>query len=314
MRVTRSIRWVLLAATSALWLAAGCGSDSWGSGDDDSSPVPGDDDVSSDDDTAMPDDDDTAASDDDADDDTTPADDDDTVAPVDCSLISAANPAWEVCETGVDFCNGVFTDGAGCTAYCSAASLICTARFGGEPGCQKEPHNPLTCGENNGHQSDWCECGLAGGDDDDSGCESDPADMPYYMEQDYPQAVYTERHNWVLTCYPYAYTASGAEHEACDSQFDPDGSRTGTATFTFSNVPRGWYDAYMGGRHTENRNPAGALFIVDGNSVVIDQVDPSGDYVWDHHGHYCLEGTVEVVLDSTVNSGSDSVSGVRLQP
>jgi len=313
MTISRAFRPLLWAALPTLWLLAGCANDTWDGADDDSSPGPGDDDVSSDDDQG---DDDTATTDDDAsDDDTTPADDDDdTVAPVDCSLISAANPAWEVCETGVDFCNGVFTDGAGCTAYCAAASLVCTARFGGEPGCQKEPENPLTCGEVNGHNSDWCDCGLPEGDDDDSGCESDPANMPYYMDQDYTQAAYTERHNWVLTCYPYAYTASGDEHMECDGDYSPDGSRTGTATFTFQNVPRGWYDAYMGGRHTANRNPSGALFIVDGNSVVIDQVDESGDYVWDYHGHYCLEGTVEVVLDSSVNSGSDSVSGVRLEP
>jgi len=83
-------------------------------------------------------------------------DDDDAT---DCSAISAANPAWEVCETGPDFCAGVFTDGAGCEAYCAPAGLQCTARFGGEPGCVKEPENVLDCFENNGHQSDWCECG-----------------------------------------------------------------------------------------------------------------------------------------------------------
>ncbi len=280
-------------------------------GDDDTTPDLSDDDDSQADDDDVADDD--VADDDAADDDTSDVGDDDTVAPVDCSLISAANPAWEVCETGVDFCNGVFTDGAGCTAYCAAAGLICTARYGGEPGCQKEPHNVLSCGEVNGHQSDWCECERPDwGDDDD--CPVDPTNPPYEVEQSYTQASYTERHNWVLDCYPYAYTAYGDEHTECDSQFDPDGSRTGTATFTFAGVPQGTYDAYMGGRHTENRNPSGALFIVDGHSVVIDQVDASGDYVWDYHGQYCLAGTVEVVLDSTVNSGSDSVSGVRLVP
>ena len=278
------------------------------SGDDDV----GDDDVS-DDDTGDDDtgDDDTG-DDDTADDDT--GDDDDTT-PADCSLISQANPAWEVCETGVDHCNGVFTDGAGCGAYCAAAGMVCVRRYGGEPGCIKEPQNVLTCGEVNGHDSDWCECEFPGGDDDDDdSCDSDPGNPPYTMEIDYDVATYTERHNWVLQCRPYAYTASGDEHEECDNLYDPDGSRTGTATFTFTNVPRGWYDAYMGGRHTENRNPAGALFIVDGNAVVIDQVDASGDYVYDYHGHYCLEGTVDVILDSTVNSGSDSVFGVKLEP
>jgi len=211
----------------------------------------------------------------------------------------------------------VFADGAGCTAYCAAAGMVCARRYGGEPGCQKEPQNVLTCGANNGHQSDWCECEFPGGDDDvgdDDACESDPGNPPYQMELDYATAVFTQRHNWVLTCYPYAYTASGAEHQDCDNQFFPDGSRTGTATFTFTNVPRGMYEAYVGGRHTENRNPQGALFLVDGHPAVINQVDPSGDYVWDYHGEYCLEGTVEVILDSSVNSGSDSVFGARLVP
>jgi len=60
--------------------------------------------------------------------------------------------------------------------------------------------------------------------------------------------------------------------------------------------------------------PAGGAYSVDGVGVVIDQVDESGDYVYDFHGTYCLEGTVEVVLDSTVNSGSDSVFGIKLEP
>ncbi len=79
--------------------------------------------------------------------------------PVDCSLIASSNAAWEVCETGESFCAGVFTDGSGCEAYCAPAGLPCTARYGGEPGCQKEPENVLDCGESNGHNSDWCECG-----------------------------------------------------------------------------------------------------------------------------------------------------------
>ncbi len=81
----------------------------------------------------------------------------DTSGAVDCSPI-AANPAWELCEESASHCAGVFTDGAGCAAYCGAAGLSCSGRWGGEPGCQKEPENPLTCGESNGHSSDWCEC------------------------------------------------------------------------------------------------------------------------------------------------------------
>ncbi len=86
-------------------------------------------------------------------------DDDDDTAPVDCSAISAASAAWEVCETGPTFCAGVFTDGAGCNAYCAPSGLPCTARYGGEPGCQQEPQNPWNCSDENSHESDWCECG-----------------------------------------------------------------------------------------------------------------------------------------------------------
>ncbi len=86
-------------------------------------------------------------------------DDDDTAGAVDCALIAAANPAWEVCEVGPTTCAGVFTDGAGCDAFCAPAGLVCTARFGGEPGCVKEADTPIPCQEDNGHQSDWCECG-----------------------------------------------------------------------------------------------------------------------------------------------------------
>ncbi len=74
-----------------------------------------------------------------------------------CSRISAANPAWEVCETGENYCAGVFTDGAGCDAYCAAAGLVCTAKREASPGCRIDP-GTLVCGQDSGHQSDWCEC------------------------------------------------------------------------------------------------------------------------------------------------------------
>jgi hypothetical protein len=79
---------------------------------------------------------------------------------VDCAAISKANPSWEVCESGPSFCAGVFADGAGCAAFCAAVGLPCTARFGGDVGCVKEPQNPLACAAQTGHQSDWCECGV----------------------------------------------------------------------------------------------------------------------------------------------------------
>ena len=80
------------------------------------------------------------------------------VETVDCDDISAANAAWEVCETGDHFCAGVFTDGAGCQAYCAAVGLPATACFGGDSPCVKEAE-ALDCGVVSGHQTDWCECG-----------------------------------------------------------------------------------------------------------------------------------------------------------
>ncbi len=93
-----------------------------------------------------------------------------------CDGISA-NASYELCEQSADSCAGVFTDGSGCVAYCAAANMICTARFGGEPGCQKEPANVIPCEADNGHGSDWCVCGLppgsggssAGGNTDSAG-------------------------------------------------------------------------------------------------------------------------------------------------
>jgi hypothetical protein len=92
-----------------------------------------------------------------------------------CAAI-ASTPGFEVCEATDSTCAGVFTNGAGCTAYCAAAGMVCAARFGGEPGCSKEPENPLSCDDNNGHQSDWCECTFPPGYDagtPDAGTDED---------------------------------------------------------------------------------------------------------------------------------------------
>ena len=94
----------------------------------------------------------------------------------------------------------------------------------------------------------------------------------------------------------------------------PDGSWTGSATYTFEYVPSGLYEIYVGGHHTVKRNPAGALFIVDGHRKRISQRNEGGEYVWDYHGRYCRLGTMTIVLDSTVNSGSDSTFDARLVP
>jgi len=74
-----------------------------------------------------------------------------------CSGISAKS-AWEVCNWTATTCAGTYNDSAGCNKYCAAAGMVCVKRFGGEPGCSKEPQNVIACGASNGHKSDWCEC------------------------------------------------------------------------------------------------------------------------------------------------------------
>jgi MYXO-CTERM domain-containing protein len=86
----------------------------------------------------------------------------DAGAPGPCDGIKA-NPAYEVCEESATTCAGVFTNSSGCAAFCAAAGMVCTAQFGGETGCAKEPQNPFPCGASTGHQSDWCECAKPGG-------------------------------------------------------------------------------------------------------------------------------------------------------
>ncbi|MFH1810717.1 MAG: hypothetical protein ABIJ09_18390 [Pseudomonadota bacterium] len=79
-------------------------------------------------------------------------------APNACQGI-ADHPGFELCQASATHCAGVFTNGAGCQAFCAAAGAWCVARFGGEPGCQQESGD-IACDASNGHQSDWCECEL----------------------------------------------------------------------------------------------------------------------------------------------------------
>jgi hypothetical protein len=131
---------------------------------------------------------------------------------------------------------------------------------------------------------------------------------------DYHDATYTQRHNWVLRCNDYAYTGRGRDHleEDCDGLFDPDGSRRGTATFRFPNVVEAEYDVIIRSRHTTNRNPRGALFIVNGDERRVFQ-DDDANYVEDLWGRKRLGGDVTVVLDSREGE-SESVIWVRLRP
>lgn len=137
-------------------------------------------------------------------------------------------------------------------------------------------------------------------------------------ELDYYAATYEMRHNWVLRCdgsFDYAYTAMGADHIAldCEGLYDPDGTSRGTATWVFEDVVPATYEIQIHSRHTVNRNPLGALFLVNGEGIRIHQ-DDDADLTTDIWGVRELSGDVTVVLDSSQESESDSVAWIRLQP
>ena len=147
--------------------------------------------------------------------------------------------------------------------------------------------------------------------------ECSPPPDPTAVERmiHYRDAIYTNRPTWVIRCDDYAFTASGDEHTAtdCDGGYVPGGSRRGTATFRFTDVIESNYEVIIRSRHTENRNPAGALFIVDGVERRISQRS-SRDHTDDVWGDAHLGGDVDVVLDSSHEGESDSVISVRLVP
>ncbi len=151
-------------------------------------------------------------------------------------------------------------------------------------------------------------------------CEPAPEPPPkdaVPREVDFYDATYEMRHNWVLRCdgFEYAFTAYGDEHigSDCDGLYAPDGSRLGTATFSFPAVVPATYEIQIHSRHTVNRNPSGALFVVNGEGIRIDQRDDA-DFTTDIWGVRDLGGDVTVVLDSSQEGQSDSVIWVRLQP
>lgn len=147
-------------------------------------------------------------------------------------------------------------------------------------------------------------------------CPAAPMDPPKPVQISYVDASYTKAHNWVLRCdydEGYAFTAKGDQAMLdCSGLYDPDGTRTGTATFTFEDLPAATYEITIKSRHSTNRNPEGALFVVAGEGKRVFQLE--GDMVVDTWGTKALAGTVEVVLDSTMESASDSVTWVRLEP
>ncbi len=149
-------------------------------------------------------------------------------------------------------------------------------------------------------------------------CPEPPEPTGEEVILDYHEAVFTKRHNWVDRCDfngGYAYTAKSDEHipADCEGLYDPDGTRQGKAIFTFEDLAPGTYEIGVRSRHTENRNPKGALVIVDGESKRIKQNDDK-DFVEDIWGVKALSGTIDVIVDSTQEDASDSVIHVRVTP
>jgi hypothetical protein len=144
-----------------------------------------------------------------------------------------------------------------------------------------------------------------------------PPPPPQAVERSvhYRQARYTQREHWSVRCNDYAFTARGEEHVEpdCDGLFRAGGPRHGTAIFDFPDLVEATYEVVIRSRHTENRNPRGALFIVDGEERRINQRtdrDRTND-VW---GRKRMSGNVQVILDSTREDESDSIISVTLRP
>ncbi len=135
----------------------------------------------------------------------------------------------------------------------------------------------------------------------------------------YPQARYTNRSTWVVGCEgngarAYAFTAQAEEHVGtdCEGLYRAGGNRRGDAVFSFEGLVPAEYEVVVGSRHTENRSPEGALFLVDGEGRRISQRSER-DFTEDVWGRARLEeGRAEVVLRA--EGGSDCVIFVRLVP
>jgi hypothetical protein len=143
-----------------------------------------------------------------------------------------------------------------------------------------------------------------------------PVGRPVVRTIGYRMATYTMRNNWVHDCTRnYAFTARGDEHipNDCDRAYRPDGTLRGTATFTFNALIVGMYDIVGRSRFSANRDPNGALFVVNGERFTLDQ-RPGSDLVDSVLARRPLGGTVTVVLDNSRGGGSDSVQSVTLRP
>lgn len=169
---------------------------------------------------------------------------------LDCNDIAMANPAWEVCDVSDSHCSGVFTDGAGCNAFCAAAGLTCTARYGGEPGCQLELQNPWSCDADNGHMSDWCQCGTPG---------STPVDPP-------PAGSCTPAAGNLAPgqSFTVEVDAHTGDEETTQPRTDANDNRNGdSARFRRTNVARAHLDYWYTSAHQEpgEPSPSGVQFV-----------------------------------------------------
>ena len=154
--------------------------------------------------------------------------------------------------------------------------------------------------------------------------EDPPDDGPpgVMMEIAYADAEYTERHNWVFRCngHDYAFTAVNTKHadDDCGGLYAPDGSAHGTATFHFEGVIDDDYLVEVHAYHTYNRNPNGALLIVDGIEGRVNQrtdMEGEAEYATAEWGVARLSGDVDIVLDSSEGGyASDAVTWVRITP
>ena len=85
----------------------------------------------------------------------------------------------------------------------------------------------------------------------------------------------------------------------CLAGMIPDGAGgivTDYSIFHFPDVASANYEIQIHSRHTVNRNPLGALFVVDGEGIRIDQRDDA-DFTTDIWGVRDLSGDVTVVLE-----------------
>jgi len=147
--------------------------------------------------------------------------------------------------------------------------------------------------------------------------------MGVQQEIHYSDAEYTQRNNWVWRCqqgFDYAYTAANTKHVStdCEGKYAPDGSAHGTATFHFQDVVEDDYLVEIHAYHTWNRNPNGALILVDGVSGLVNQrTSMEGESYFEtaEWGIAHLEGDVDIVLDSSQGGyASDAVSWIRITP